>query len=133
MSKPYKLSGLVRMASNISNLCASPSTCDRDRVILWIELQAVIQVVAQQLALHLDPSEPEKIGEVLSIGDDLNRLMDDASTGGGKDGGHGMVIALHLYKLLKSSRRFTDLFVKKYDSVIRGINCLEPFYEQLKV
>ena len=133
MSKPYKLSGLVRMASNINTLCTSEPTSNAAKAVLYIELQAVIQMIAQQLALHLDPSQPEKFGEVVSIGDELNKLMDDPTTGGGAGGGHGMVVALHLFKLLKSSRKFTDLFLKKYESVIRGIKCLEPFYEQLKV
>lgn len=93
----------------------------------------MIQVLAQQLALHLDPSEPEKIGEIVNIIKELNDLLDDERTGGGPDGGHGVVVALHLFKLLKSSRRFTELFKKKYDSVIKGINCLEPFHGQLQV
>ncbi len=133
MSRPYKLSGLVRMASNIHTLCTSQPTSDALRAVLYIELQAVTQVIAQQLALHLDPSEPEKLGEVVNIIAELNLLMDDEKTGGGPHCGHGVVVALHLLKLLKSSRRFTELFIKKYDSVIKGINCLEPFYGQLQV
>ncbi len=133
MSKPYKLSGLVRMATSINTLCTSQPTSDAFKAVLYIELQAVTQVIAQQLALHLDPSEPEKLGEVVNIINELNRLMDDKITGGGPEGGHGMVVALHLFKLLKSSRKFTDLFKKKYDSVLKGINCLEPFYWLLQV
>ena len=45
---------------------------------------------------------------------------------------HGMVLALHLIKLLKSSRKFVDLMTKKYDS-IRNIGCLEPIHCQLQV
>ncbi len=133
MSRPYKLSGLVRMALNISTLCTSQPTSPTLKAVLYIELQAVTQVIAQQLAVNLDPSEPEKIGEVVNIVKSLNLLLDDEATGGGPQGGHGVVVALHLLKLLKSSRKFTDLFMKKYDSVIKGINCLEPFYGQLKV
>ncbi len=131
MSKPYKLSGLVRMATSINTLCISQPTSDASKAVLYIELQAVTQVIAQQLALHLDP---KNVSDVIHIIEDLNKLMDDEITGGGPKGGHGMVVALHLFKLLKrSSRKFTDLFKKKYDSVLKGINCLEPFYCQLQV
>ena len=117
----------------MSKVCASSTTCDRDRIILSIEQQVVIQVIAQHLAQHLDPTDPGNVGKVVNILDNLNRLMDDVSTGGGRDGGHGMVVALHLYKLLKSSRKFTDLFVKKDVGVITKVNCLEPFNTQLEV
>ena len=45
---------------------------------------------------------------------------------------HGMVLALHLIKLLKSSRKFVDLMTKKYDS-LRDICCLKPIHDQLQV
>ena len=44
-----------------------------------------------------------------------------------------MVVALHLYKLLKSSRKFTELMTKNFDTTIKGVNCLIPFNDQLKV
>ena len=44
---------------------------------------------------------------------------------------HGMVLALHLIKLLKSSGKFVDLMTKN-DS-LRDINCLEPIHCQLQV
>ena len=53
--------------------------------------------------------------------------------GGGSMGGHRMVVALHLYKLLKSSRKFTELMTKNFDTTIKGVNCLIPFNDQLKV
>lgn len=43
-------------------------------VLLHVELQAVIQVLIEQLALHFDPSHPEKLGDVQSIIGDINRL-----------------------------------------------------------
>lgn len=52
--------------------------------------------------------------------------------GGSMTLGHGMVLSLHLIKLLKSSRKFTNLMTHKYDSV-RGITCLEPIHRQLQV
>ena len=133
MSKPYKLSGLVRMATSINTLCTSQPTSDAFKAVLYIELQAVTQVIAQQLALHFNPSEPDNLSKVVNIIKELNRLMDDEITRGGPEGGHGMVVALHLFKLLKSSRKFTDLFDKKYKTErdLKKINCLKPFYEMV--
>ena len=133
LSKPYKLSELVILVSRFTSICTSEPTSNAVKAVLYIELQAVIQVIAQQLALHLDPTQPEKFGEVVVICDNLNSLLDDETTGGGKTGGHGMVVALHLFKLLKSYRQFTNLFLNMYDSVFRGIRCLDQFNEQLKV
>ncbi len=133
MNKPYRLSGFVRMATSIKKSINTLGICDASKAVLYIELQAVTQVIAQQLALHLYPSERSDVIQYIII-EDLNKLMDDEITGGGPKGGHGMVVALHLFKLLqRSSRKFTDLFKKKCDSVFKGINCLEPFYCQLQV
>ena len=131
--KTYSFSGLVRKTTYISKVCASPTTCDRDKIMHWIEQQVVVQVTAQHLALHLDPSDRGNVGKLRNLFPDINKMMDDVSTGGGKDGGHGMVIAVHLYKLQRSSRKFTDLIVKNDAGVIHRINCLKPFTEQLKV
>ena len=56
----------------------------------------------------------------------------DNPTAGGVASGHGMVLALHLMKLLKSSRKFTDLMTRHYDP-LKGINCLRPIHMQLQV
>ena len=61
------------------------------------------------------------------------RLLNDDAMGGGKAGGHAMVVALHLYKLLKSSRRFTELMTKNFETTIKGVDCLIPFNDRLKV
>ena len=133
MTKQYKVINLMRIASNINTLCNSQPTSKELKVVLYIELQAVIQVIAQRLALHLDPTHPNKIEDILCITEDLNKLLDDVTTGGGHGGGHSMVVALHLFKSLKSSQQLIDLFTKSYDSVFRGITCLEEINEQLKV
>lgn len=39
MSKPYKLSGLVRIAASITYLCTSCPTSESDKAVLYIELQ----------------------------------------------------------------------------------------------
>ena len=61
------------------------------------------------------------------------RLLNDDEMGGGKTGGHAMVVALHLYKLLKSSHTFTNLMIENFETTIIGVDCLIPFRYQLKV
>ena len=62
-----------------------------------------------------------------------NRLLDDVKTGGGDTQGHGMVLALHLVKHLKSFRKFSELLTKKYHAICHWLNCLHPFHEQITV
>ncbi len=47
--------------------------------------------------------------------------------------GHSMVLSLHMLKLLKSSRKFTELLTFKYDAICRGISALKPIHQQLTV
>lgn len=63
----------------------------------------------------------------------LNRLLDDVKMGGGDMQGHGMVLALHMVKQLKSYWKFSELMTKKYDSLCRWLHCLKPFHEQIDV
>lgn len=48
---------------------------------------------------------------------------------------HGLVLSVHLMELLKSSRKFVNLFTKteKSTSNIGNIKCLEPIFSVLKV
>lgn len=62
-----------------------------------------------------------------------NRLLDDVETGGGDTQGHGMVLALHLVKHLKSFRKFSELLTKKYHAICNWLRCLHPFHEQITV
>jgi len=68
----HKLSGLIRIANTIIQQCASDTTEEVESVVLWIELQAVVQVILQTLAVHLNPSEPH-MEEVHPMVDDINR------------------------------------------------------------
>ena len=63
----------------------------------------------------------------------LNRLLDDVKMGGGDMQGHGMVLALHMVKQLKSYQKFSELLTKKYDSLCRWLHCLETFHEKIAV
>lgn len=71
----HKLSSLVRTANTINQQCASPNTGEVENVLLWVELQAVVQVVLQELATHLDPSETRCMGEIQPLADDINRYL----------------------------------------------------------
>lgn len=71
----HKLSSLVRTANTINQQCASPTTGEVERVLLWVELQAVVQVVLQELAAHLDLSETHRLGEIQPLADDINRYL----------------------------------------------------------
>ena len=62
-----------------------------------------------------------------------NRLLDDVETGGGDTQGHGMVLALHLVKHLKSFRKFSELVTKKYHAICHWLHCLHPFHKQITV
>ena len=68
----YKLSDLVRIAKTIKLQCGSCTTGDVESVVLWVELQAVVQVILQELATHLNPSKLH-IGEVQLLEKDINR------------------------------------------------------------
>ena len=68
----HKLSSLVSTANFITKLCNSPVVREVESVILWVELQAVVQVILQELAVYLTPSKPH-MGEVLPLMPDINR------------------------------------------------------------
>ena len=70
----HKLSSLVHTANTINQQCASPTTGEVENVLLWVELQAVVQVVLQELATHLDPSETHCMGEIQPLAD-INRYL----------------------------------------------------------
>ena len=44
-----------------------------------------------------------------------------------------MVAALHLFKRLKSSRKFRDTFIRIYDRTYCEVDCFKPFYDELQV
>ena len=71
-AKKHKLSGLVRIANDITRQCTSPDTREVETVLLWVELQAVLQMILQELATNLNPNKPN-IGEVEPLAQDINR------------------------------------------------------------
>ena len=114
-------------------LCQSSSVPSEEKVLLFIEQQAVVQSLLHQLVQYLNPEDAHRLGQLSPVLEDLNGLLDDESMCGGECRGHSMVLAMLLLKRLKSFRKFTVLFNKKYDVICRGINCLLPIRNQLKV
>ena len=117
----------------IIQLCRSPTTNDQEKVLLYIELQAVVQVTVQQVAIYLDPSQPNKNLQLSDVIQGVNSVLEDPATGGGACMGHAYVLALHLLKCLKSFRKFTHLLTAQFDSIFGGITYLEQFSAKLKV
>ena len=124
---------MVRAARHISQQCKPGVLQPHFQVLLHIELQAVIQVLAKLLALHLDSSDQSQIVEFQPLVEEINELFDDANTGGGNVGGHGLVLALHMLRKLKSSRKFSELLSHKFEVVCKEIKCLRPLHERLQV
>ena len=67
-----KLSDLIRTANAITQQCGSTTTGEVERVVLWVELQAVLQVILQELAIHLNPNK-SNMGEVEPLAQNINR------------------------------------------------------------
>ena len=67
----HELSGLVRNASLITEQCASSDTGKAQATVLWVELQAVVQVILQELATHLDPEGDS--GDIYLLTESINR------------------------------------------------------------
>ena len=133
LSEKRQLVDMVRAANLILKQCKSQVEPPHSQVLLYIELQAVVQVIAKSLALHLDPSDQAQLGKVQPLVGDINQLLDSSSTGGGAVGGHGMVLALHMLRKLKSSRKFSEFMTKKFEIVCKEINCLRPIHQMLQV
>ena len=68
----FQLSYLVRFANSIAQQCAYPAMREEESILLWVELQVVLQVILQKLATHLDPSELH-VSETQLLADDINR------------------------------------------------------------
>ncbi len=48
---------------------------NEESVLLRLEFQAIVQVMIQQIALHLDPKNPTKLGDLAQIIEDINRYI----------------------------------------------------------
>ena len=73
MNEPPLVTDVVRSAEVITEQLDSPNTSDGEKLLLWIELQAVIQLIAQELQCHLDPDNISKVGEFRLLKQSVNR------------------------------------------------------------
>ena len=71
-AQEYKLTGLVRIANLIAQRCACTATEEVEAIVLWVELQAVVQVILQELATHLNPTVLH-MGDIERLAHDINR------------------------------------------------------------
>jgi len=69
-----KLSILVCSAKNIQKQLQDTAQ-EGETVLLQVELQAVVQLLIWQLALHLDPSQTQRLGDVQLILEDINKSV----------------------------------------------------------
>ena len=75
MSKDHSLVSMVRLANYILEQCDSSECCDNDKIILWIELQSVVQVIAQTVPHYLGYSEAKHVIEKKGLQVDINRYI----------------------------------------------------------
>ena len=73
VSRKWEINWFVMSASSIRELCNSPDIEESDKIMLWIELQAVVQVIAQNVPYHLQPSQRDNIVQFAPLKDDVNR------------------------------------------------------------
>lgn len=62
----------------------------------------------------------------------LLSILNTLDISGGVEKCHGLVLAMHLMKLLKSSRKFIDLMSKNFQHM-SNIDCLQQIHTELKV
>ena len=70
-AQKHNLTGLVCIANAITQECVSPANREEESVVLWVELQAVLQVILQKLAIHLNPSDL-RMGEIEPLKENIN-------------------------------------------------------------
>ena len=63
--------------------------------------------------------------------EDLNAILDNTAMGGGGNGGHGLVLAMHMLKEQQSFDKFFGLLTHNYSHLCDGINCLKKFNKAL--
>lgn len=114
-------------------MCRMSTVSDQEKVLLYIELQAVAQVIVQEVANALDPSDSRKINQLSHTIDNVNAVLNDPKMGGGTSKGHSYALALHMLRHLKSFRRFKELLTTDFDTVCKGVTNLEHIGADLKV
>ena len=103
---------------------------NEDKIVLFIELQAAIQLSIQHLAPHLDPDNPRLIGSLSEIIDRIDQILNDVNTSG--CGGHILLLLMHLLDRL-GEEKLVILFQQRFDTICKNITSLEHTKDVLKV
>lgn len=103
---------------------------NEDKVVLFIELQAAIQLIIQHLAPHLDPENPQLIDSLSEIIDRIDQILNDVNTSG--CGEHILLLVMHLLDRL-GEEKLVILFQQKFDTICKNITSLERAKDGLKV
>ena len=71
-SQTNMLSSVVKKASHMHKQLKD---AEKENAILWIEYEAIVQILIQQLAIHLNPSQPELFRDVQHLLQEINMLV----------------------------------------------------------
>ena len=118
---------VVSIAIKLSNECCS-EVSESMKVVMQIEYQAVLQVIAKQIAAVVERSETDTLTDTIKA---INRLFSKVEMENCMK--YGMVVGLHLLRNLRSSRKFVELMTLKYDTRCNTINFLKSIHDKLKV
>ena len=71
---PQEQNHICSLVRTITSLQTNLETAEEgEAVLLWVELQATVQVLIQLLAENLDPDQSDKLGNFQQVADDINR------------------------------------------------------------
>ena len=68
-----------------------------------------------------------------SLLDDINRILDDVSMGGGDLGGHSLVLLMHMLREVRSFDLFMRILTDQFHLLCEGIHCLQSYHLKLTV
>ena len=119
-----------------------------DCVLLAIENQVLIHILLETLAceLRLENEELSQVGshdqcmhvcisllspQLIMLISDINEILNDPKTGGGIDGGHGLMLTIHMFRRSRSIYVIHRLLVTHYKDLCRDYSCLQSLNIEL--
>jgi hypothetical protein len=133
LDSDYNLSTLLKYSQSITKQCKRGGVELDDMLLLYIENQAVIQVMIMELAQHLNTLDDSKVTTACSLLNDINEVLDDVSMGGGDLGGHSLVLIMHMLKELRSFDLFMAMLTDQFPLLCEGIHSLSSYHLKLTV
>eukprot|EP00118_Oscarella_pearsei_P023946 m.294339 g.294339 ORF g.294339 m.294339 type:complete len:5643 (+) comp40744_c0_seq7:98-17026(+) len=102
--------------------------------VLYIERQALLQLIISRFAELFDPSKGELLRKTTTEGivNEINSIFQEDSWGGGKHDGHRLSFLHHVSKQLHSTRQAVKLFTEDYKAKCSAFLWMEPIRESLK-